>query len=292
MIPQDSPVSTIAGIAKSCGSGRRHLERFYGDRGYPQSLAETTRAFPTADEASLVNVHYPGCGVIVDLGCGDGRHLEALRAKGMSAIGVDLVLDRCIESLKHGPTVCADVHHLPFLDGSAGIAYSLFTSFGYPGSHLELMLWEVRRMLRDDGSLLFQSAHPDQSRRLRVGLSAEILATGSKAHHFSIKLPTKLGSRHVIITYVPRTQGRHWFVLRYKLLTPEAFLSALSASQMRGVILNEGSVHRSADRWLAKAWKAARPAFEPRVRSHRRLSWKDLIHWDDPNRRGNEGNVG
>jgi SAM-dependent methyltransferase len=213
---------------------------------------------------------------------------------GISAIGVDLVLDRCVESLKHGPTVCADVHDLPFLDGSIGIAYSLFTSFGYPGSRLDVMLLEVGRILRDDGVLLFQSAYPDRSRRLRVGLNAEFLDTGSKAHHFSIKLPTKLGSRHLIITHVPRGLGRHWFVLRYKLLAPEAFLSALSASQMSGIILNECSIHRPDGRWLVKAWKAAGPAgptLEPRVRSPRCLSWLQLIHRNDLNRWRNQGNL-
>lgn len=91
-------------------------------------------------------------GIVCDVGCGTGRHLQALIDSGISAIGVDL----SHPLLKHAvnlPVVRADMRHLPFRDDCLGGVTSFFTSFGYfqtDAEHLAL-LKEYRRVLSPGG---------------------------------------------------------------------------------------------------------------------------------------------
>lgn len=76
---------------------------------------------------------------ILDLGCGDGRHLELLSRKGLDAVGLDLSgeLLRFAGERKSWPSaprlVRGDMRHLPFRAGSFSSVLSLFTAFGYFG---------------------------------------------------------------------------------------------------------------------------------------------------------------
>lgn len=72
---------------------------------------------------------------VLDLCCGFGRHLDALRRRDISAVGVDLspsLLAIARERLRV-PLVCADMRMLPFTGGGAGFhaLVNFFTSFGY-----------------------------------------------------------------------------------------------------------------------------------------------------------------
>lgn len=73
---------------------------------------------------------------VLDLGCGDGRHLPWLRAQGLTVIGLDLsrpLLAAATARAPHAALVCADMLHLPCRDGAFGAVVSLFTAFGYFG---------------------------------------------------------------------------------------------------------------------------------------------------------------
>lgn len=73
---------------------------------------------------------------VLDLGCGDGRHLEPLAAAGLAVVGLDLSapLLRAARS-RPGPLplVRGDMRNLPFGDGRFAAVLSLFTAFGYFG---------------------------------------------------------------------------------------------------------------------------------------------------------------
>ena len=78
--------------------------------------------------------------LILDLGCGDGRHLELLCKLGFDAIGLDLssaLLERArvrnCGSISLS-LVRGDMRHLPFAEDSFASVLSLFTAFGYFGS--------------------------------------------------------------------------------------------------------------------------------------------------------------
>jgi len=97
--------------------------------------------------------------LILDLGCGDGRHLELLFRLGFSAVGLDLsshLLERARvrDSGSAGfPLVRGDMRNLPFAENSFAAVLSLFTAFGYFGSPAanQAPVTEVARTLKPRG---------------------------------------------------------------------------------------------------------------------------------------------
>ena len=95
------------------------------------------------DEASAraeVNALFEALGLsgdeaILDLCCGAGRHMAAVRSLGFDVVGADLspellALARTRPGLA-GRLVRADIRSLPFADATFDVAVNLFTSFGY-----------------------------------------------------------------------------------------------------------------------------------------------------------------
>lgn len=74
-------------------------------------------------------------GAVLDLGCGDGRHLSLLRAAGHDVVGLDLSWPLLQRARDRGlPLVRGDMRSLPVRDGSCSAVLSLFTAFGYFGA--------------------------------------------------------------------------------------------------------------------------------------------------------------
>lgn len=73
---------------------------------------------------------------ILDLGCGDGRHLQKLQQQGLPAVGLDLsqsLLDVAAQRPGNLPLLRGDMRSLPVADSSLDSILSLFTAFGYFG---------------------------------------------------------------------------------------------------------------------------------------------------------------
>lgn len=70
---------------------------------------------------------------VLDIGCGAGRHLAALRARaGVRAVGIDLSPVLLRDARGSGLAVArADMRRLPFADARFDVVASFFTSFGY-----------------------------------------------------------------------------------------------------------------------------------------------------------------
>lgn len=91
-------------------------------------VAMLGRLAPLGDERRLP---------ILDLGCGDGRHLAHLRPLGLPVVGLDLsrpLLRAARARAPESAVVCGDMLRLPVRDGSCGAVLSLFTAFGYFGA--------------------------------------------------------------------------------------------------------------------------------------------------------------
>ena len=97
-------------------------------------------------------------GPVLDLGCGDGRHLARLAAGGVPAVGLDLsphllAVATARPELTGTPLVRGDMRRLPFGGSSFGTVLSLFTAFGYfgpPAANAEPVA-AVARVLRPGG---------------------------------------------------------------------------------------------------------------------------------------------
>lgn len=114
-------------------------------------------------------------GVVLDLGCGFGRHLLALRERGLPAIG----LDRSPALLAHGrelahgvlrgALVRGDFRALPFRERAFGGVVMLFSSFGYfEDDGNARVLAECARVLEPGGSLVLDLMNPARVRATLV----------------------------------------------------------------------------------------------------------------------------
>jgi SAM-dependent methyltransferase len=112
----------------------------------------------------------PGARVL-DLACGGGRHLRALRAAGARAFGGDLSPDLLRAAAAGGDRRVArcDMRALPFRDGAFAAVTSFFSSFGYfpRGEEDAAVLAEAARVLAPGGGLLLDLPDPDA---VRAGL--------------------------------------------------------------------------------------------------------------------------
>ncbi len=97
-------------------------------------------------------------GLVLDLGCGHGRHLARLtkRLPGR-VIGVDLDPMSLTEARGAAPVVRGDFFHLPFRDAAFGAAYCWYNTLGtFADEAVPLALAELSRCVRPGGWLITQ----------------------------------------------------------------------------------------------------------------------------------------
>jgi SAM-dependent methyltransferase len=150
-----------------------YVDAFRGDylTVYPHRDLESARV-----EASWLIDRGVG-GRVLDMCCGFGRHVLALRARGADAYGMDLSMDllRLARELPEFTLidtrlVRGDVRAVPFQRGSFDAVVMLFSSFGYFGDEGDrAVLGEVARMLKPGGIAVFDLMNPA---RVRASLVA------------------------------------------------------------------------------------------------------------------------
>ncbi|MFA7235564.1 MAG: methyltransferase domain-containing protein [Phycisphaeraceae bacterium] len=113
----------------------------------------------------------PG-GRVIDIACGAGRHLRALRDAGFHAVGMDLSRTLLREAADRrqlrGCVVCGDVRAIPFAP-VFDIAVNLFNSFGYFADNAKNLaaLRSMAGVLRPGGTLVMEHINP---RKLKAEL--------------------------------------------------------------------------------------------------------------------------
>lgn len=95
--------------------------------------------------------------VLVDVGCGTGRHSRALAERGVRAVGVDISQGLLAAAASHGGTAAfirADARSIPLPEGTADAVLCLCQGgFGItPGGDRQI-LTEIARVLRPGGRL-------------------------------------------------------------------------------------------------------------------------------------------
>jgi SAM-dependent methyltransferase len=96
----------------------------------------------------------PAHGLVVDLGCGPGREVEQLAARGLAAVGVDLSAGMLRLAARRAPgrVVGGDLRALPLRDGTCDGVWSSYALLHLSDADLAVALGEVRRVLRPGGT--------------------------------------------------------------------------------------------------------------------------------------------
>ena len=140
--------------------------------------ADYLRVYPHRDDASAAaevrawEGRLPGFAPgrrVLDLACGAGRHVRALRAAGARAAGCDLSGDLLAEAAARG-TRCiirCDMRALPFRSAAFDAVACFFSSFGYFAREEDdaAALAEAARVLAPRGGLLLDLMDPESVRR-------------------------------------------------------------------------------------------------------------------------------
>lgn len=100
---------------------------------------------------------------VLDIACGEGRHLRALASRGAQLFGVDLSRSLLGRAVAGGARVVrGDMRALPFADNAFSAACSLFSSFGYfSAEEDQRVLEEARRVLQPGGRYVLDLADPE-----------------------------------------------------------------------------------------------------------------------------------
>ena len=148
------------GYQKAVAGGERptHEDRtrqFYETRA--QEYANSTRSRELAPLLEDFSNRIPN-GNVLDLGCGAGYDLGALRSRGHAAFGLDysMPIAKIASVNAQAPVVVADMRAIPFRATAFDGVWASASLLHLPRSDLVSALSEVRRVLKA-GGLLFAS---------------------------------------------------------------------------------------------------------------------------------------
>jgi SAM-dependent methyltransferase len=165
----------------------------------------------------------------LDLACGAGRHLQALRNAGVPTMGLDLSHTLLREGSRRNLgsyLVQGDMLNLPFATGAFGLVTSFFTSFGYfDQEHQDLqVLFGVHRCLIQGGWLLLDFLHAQRVRDELVPYSERSLRDGKVLEHRRLIEGGRRVEKEIRVT-----QGgeESVFVERVRLYEPEELIHLL-----------------------------------------------------------------
>jgi SAM-dependent methyltransferase len=153
------------------GRDREWFREWFGEEYlavYPhrdeEEAAEAVRLFLATAGASARR------GRVLDVACGEGRHLRELLAAGVAAVGLDLsspLLNRARKADPKSRLVRGDMRRLPVAAGSFAGLTSFFTSFGYFADRDEdrEVAAEYRRVLAPGGRFMLDFLNAGRVRR-------------------------------------------------------------------------------------------------------------------------------
>ena len=149
----------------------------YGHRSDAQAAAEVAGLLPRLRRLA---------GPVVDAACGGGRHLAALRAAGIAAVGFDLSGDLLATARARpacrGRLARGDLRAPPFASGCAAVL-CLFTAFGYfDDDGNAACLAALAGMLAPGGVLVLDLPEPAALRAGLVPTSERTTAGGWRVH--------------------------------------------------------------------------------------------------------------
>ncbi len=125
-----------------------------GSRDYNR-IAQEARCIqpgPAAHSSDEIFEFFGPSGLVLDLGCGSGRHTAYLSKNGLRTVALDISIVQ-LERVKQGERVCGDANCLPFKTASfdSVLCSELLEHLEKP----ELCISEVHRILKEGGIACF-----------------------------------------------------------------------------------------------------------------------------------------
>ncbi|GIF76520.1 class I SAM-dependent methyltransferase [Asanoa siamensis] len=153
----------------------------------------------------------PGARVL-DVGCGPGREIDLLRARGFQVTGVDLSIGQ-LRTGGRGGVAQADMRHLPVATGSVDAVWCQAALLHLPRASVPAALAEFARVVRPGGGLYLQVAEGD-------GADWEVATNYASAlrrwftYHRESDLTALLATAGFAVRRVRRNAGlRDWLAL-------------------------------------------------------------------------------
>jgi len=130
---------------------------FFGEF-YRRTTAPFLSPMVTREEGLFLGSHLEA-GRTLDLGCGEGRHLEVLSRPGL--VGLDFDPGALAVAQRFAPVVCGDLRALPFPARAFEGCFCWYsTLFVFDEAGNQRALEEAARVLRPGGRFLFQTVNP------------------------------------------------------------------------------------------------------------------------------------
>jgi SAM-dependent methyltransferase len=113
-----------------------------------------------ADHISVLTASVPPGGVVADVGCGAGRDIALIRARGFRVIGIDRSLGQLRTSGLRG-VAQADMRQLPLRAGSVDAIWCQAALLHIPSTSVPEVLAEFARAVRPGGGLYLSVVEGD-----------------------------------------------------------------------------------------------------------------------------------
>lgn len=126
---------------------------------------------------------------VLDAGCGAGRLLPYLAARGCRPEGVDLspeMIRRARQDHPEYPVTIGSLTELDYQDGMFDGVFSWYSTIHHPDDDLERMLAEMVRVLRPGGHLLVAFQVGEGARRVGEGFAALGVDVVMNRYHRSV----------------------------------------------------------------------------------------------------------
>jgi SAM-dependent methyltransferase len=235
----------VAGRAQAVPDGAAHFDDIAGE--YNAQWSPHVWDLLLKRKLDLIAAELPvpdQAGIGLDLGCGLGLQVAAMRERGFHVVGIDPSWGLLAEGRARGnPLLAGDALNLPFADASLDFAYCVGVLHHLPGRDAQARAYrEIARVLKPGGVFLIHESNPTNPLfRFYMGYLFPILKSIDEGTEWWIH-PNQPGAASLF------TRERVHYFTWLPDFTPRAFMSAALSVER---LLERGPFHRYSAHYMA-----------------------------------------